>query len=85
VSLACAAHIEHRPGPVVPIGRPSADFSALGKGTEVYGISTAGNYDWDVRIPADQPVGKITIPVRVPYGAGFVATASPQISVLPPR
>jgi hypothetical protein len=51
----------------------------------VYGPFTAGNYDWDVRIPSDQPVGTITIPIRVPYGDGFVATAFPQFSVLPPR
>jgi hypothetical protein len=85
VLLACTAIIEHRPGPVVPIGRPSADFSPMGKGNEVYGPYTAGNYDWDLHIPADQPVGEITIPIRVPYGDGFVATAAPQFSVLPPR
>jgi hypothetical protein len=80
VLLACTATVETR-GMVTPVGRLSADFSALGGSSEVFSISVAGNYDWGIHIPANQPVGTVTIPMRLPYGEGSVAGARPQFRV----
>lgn len=86
VPLACTAWIEHRrKPPVTPQGRIWADFSAMGQSGKRFGPYTAGNADWDVPIPADQPVGKVTIPIHLEYGDGFVATAFPEFNVLPRR
>lgn len=82
VLLACTAFLSrHRSG--VPYGRIWAGFSAMGQTGRHHGPYTAGNADWDFRIPASQPVGKVTIPIHLEYGDGFTATARPEFTVLP--
>jgi hypothetical protein len=85
VPLACTAWIEYRMSPVGPVGRPTADFTAMGKGSEVFAPAVTGNHDWDLNVPANQPVGKFTIPIRLQYGDGFVAVVRPEFEVLPAR
>jgi hypothetical protein len=82
--LACTAWREfRRVPPVTPQGRIWADFSAMGQAGQRFGPYTAGNADWDFRIPDDQPPGKVTIPIHLDYGDGFVASAFPEFTVLP--
>jgi hypothetical protein len=61
----------------------TADLRAFGRSATydlVYGTGSSGEWDLDVPVPADSPVGAVQIPVRVTDAQGRIAIVS-----LPPK